>query len=137
MTFHPHRLCVPPPPLVRAGGVRQGQKFRIFWDDQKNFFWTRKKVKILFFQNRLLKRVLGVWFLEKNPQQRWPGSWRAFSTPLPGGDPPRSPSSDVERTGPPSSDFFGKKIQLGEKNGKKNIFSTFLPYCILTVWDLY
>ena len=37
----------------------------------------------------------------------------------------------IRRTGPPSSDFFGKnflkKFQLGEKNDKKNIFPKSFP----------
>ena len=36
-------------------------KILIVWDDQKKSFFDPKKAKILFFQNRLLKRVLGVW----------------------------------------------------------------------------
>ena len=36
-----------PPPLVRAGEVRQGQKFRIFWGD--DFFFDPEKSKNVIF----------------------------------------------------------------------------------------
>ena len=76
-------------------------------------------------------------FRKKNRRKGSRGLGAHFPPPYPGVTPPR-----IRRTGPPSSDFFGKnfskkKFNLAKKMTKKIFFQNRFPYCILIVWDLH